>query len=340
MDPLSWLYIALIIIFVIIAAYFALAETAFSCLNKYRFQVQKDHGSRTAKAVLFIAERFDTTLVVVLIGTNAASVVLSVVSTILFTQKVFPNLDSSVAGLISTIVMTVILYLFGETIPKQIGKKIPNKVASLVVYPLILFYFLIWPIAMVFTGISWLAKKIFPAKEEPEVTEEDFTSAIELKEEEGLIEESESDVIINSIDWSDTAVKEVLTSRRKMFTIDLSGLTNDDIAKIVCETQYSRIPVYEGEIHDIKGILIVKKFLSMYLKKKNFDINTALEKPYIVDPKVKIDVLTDGFRANHTQSALVYKDGRLVGMVTMEDILEELVGPIGEKEATLEEAKQ
>ena len=340
MDPLSWLYLALIILFVIIAAYFAMTETAFSCLNKYRFQVKKDHGSRTAKAVLFIAERFDTTLVVVLIGTNAASVVLSVISTILFTQRLFPNLDPSIAGLISTIIMTVILYLFGETIPKQIGKKIPNKVASLVVYPLILFYFLIWPIAMVFTGISWLAKKIFPAKEEPEVTEEDFTSAIELKEEEGLIEESESDVIINSIDWSDTAVKEVLTSRRKMFTIDLSGLTNDDVAKIVCETKYSRIPVYEGEINDIKGILIVKKFLSMYLKKKNFDINKAIEKPYIVDPKVKIDDLTDGFRTNHTQSALVYKDDRLVGMVTMEDVLEELVGPIGEKEATLGEKKQ
>ena len=333
MDPLSWLYLALIIIFVIIAAYFAMTETAFSCLNKYRFQVKKDHGSRTAKAVLFIAERFDTTLVVVLIGTNAASVILSVVSTILFTQRVFPNLDPSVAGLISTIVMTVILYLFGETIPKQIGKKIPNKVASIAVYPLLVFYFLIWPIAMVFTGISWLAKKLFPTKEEPEVTEEDFTSAIELKEEEGLIEENESDVIINSIDFSDTAVKEVLTPRRKMFTIDLSGLTNEDIAKIVCETKYSRIPVYEGEINDIKGVLIVKKFLSMYLKKKNFDIAKALEKPYIVAPNVKIDDLTDGFRTNHTQSALVYKDDRLIGLVTMEDVLEELVGPIGEKDA-------
>ena len=333
MDPLSWLYLALIIIFVIIAAYFAMTETAFSCLNKYRFQVKKDHGSRTAKAVLFIAERFDTTLVVVLIGTNAASVILSVVSTMLFTQRLFPTLDPSVAGLISTIVMTIILYLFGETIPKQIGKKIPNKVASIAVYPLLVFYFLIWPIAMVFTGISWLAKKLFPTKEEPEVTEEDFTSAIELKEEEGLIEENESDVIINSIDFSDTAVKEVLTPRRKMFTIDLSGLTNEDIAKIVCETKYSRIPVYEGEINDIKGVLIVKKFLSMYLKKKNFDINKALEKPYIVAPNVKIDDLTDGFRTNHTQSALVYKDDRLVGLVTMEDVLEELVGPIGEKDA-------
>ena len=333
MDPLSWLYLALIIIFVIIAAYFAMTETAFSCLNKYRFQVKKDHGSRTAKAVLFIAERFDTTLVVVLIGTNAASVILSVVSTILFTQRLFPTLDPSIAGLISTIVMTIILYLFGETIPKQIGKKIPNKVASIAVYPLLVFYFLIWPIAMVFTGISWLAKKLFPTKEEPEVTEEDFTSAIELKEEEGLIEENESDVIINSIDFSDTAVKEVLTPRRKMFTIDLSGLTNEDIAKIVCETKYSRIPVYEGEINDIKGVLIVKKFLSMYLKKKNFDINKALEKPYIVAPNVKIDDLTDGFRTNHTQSALVYKDDRLIGLVTMEDVLEELVGPIGEKDA-------
>ena len=335
MDPLSWLYLALIIISVILAAYFALTETAFSCLNKYRFQVQKDHGSKTAKAVLFIAERFDTTLVVVLIGTNAASVLISVISTILFTQKLFPNLDPSIAGLISTVVMTIILYLFGETIPKQIGKKIPNKVASITVYPLLAFYFLIWPIAMIFSGISWLAKKLFPAKEEPEVTEDDFTSAIELKEEEGLIEENESDVILNSIDFSDTAVKEVLTSRRKMFTIDLSGLTNEDVAKIVCETQYSRIPVYEGEINDIKGILIVKKFLSMYLKKKNFDINKAIEKPYIVDPSVKIDDLTDGFRTNHTQSALVYKDGRLVGLVTMEDVLEELVGPIGEKEAAL-----
>lgn len=333
MDPLSWLYLALIIIFVIMAAYFAMTETAFSCLNKYRFQVKKDHGSRTAKAVLFIAERFDTTLVVVLIGTNAASVILSVVSTILFTQRLFPTLDPSIAGLISTIVITIILYLFGETIPKQIGKKIPNKVASIAVYPLLVFYFLIWPIAMVFTGISWLAKKLFPTKEEPEVTEEDFTSAIELKEEEGLIEENESDVIINSIDFSDTAVKEVLTPRRKMFTIDLSGLTNEDIAKIVCETKYSRIPVYEGEINDIKGVLIVKKFLSMYLKKKSFDIAKALEKPYIVAPNVKIDDLTDGFRTNHTQSALVYKDDRLIGLVTMEDVLEELVGPIGEKDA-------
>ena len=110
---------------------------------------------------------------------------------------------------------------------------------------------------MVFTGISWLAKKLFPTKEEPEVTEADFTSAIELKEEEGLNEESESDVIINSIDFSDTAVKEVLTSRRKMFTINLEGLKNEDVATIVCETQYSRIPVYEGEINDIKGVLIV-----------------------------------------------------------------------------------
>ncbi len=332
MDPLSLLYLILIFVFIIMAAYFALTETAFSCINKYRFQVKKDHGSKTAKAVLWIADKFDTTLVTVLIGTNIASVFLSVISTILFTRSIMPNVDESISSIVSTLVMTVVLYIFGETIPKQIGKKIPNKVASVCVYPLLIIFVLLYPISLVFTGISWIAKKLFPTKEEPEVTEEDFASLVELNEKKGLLEEGESDVILNSIDFSDTAVKEVLTSRRKMFMIDLDGLKNEDVAKIVCATRYSRIPVYKNEPNEVMGVLIVKKFLSMYLKNKNFDINKSIEKPYIVSPSIKIDDLTDGFRTNHTQSALVYKKEVLVGMVTMEDVLEELVGPIGEKE--------
>lgn len=332
MDPLSIIYLILIFVFTLMAAFFALTETAFSCINKYRFQVKKDHGSITAKAVLWIAERFDTTLVTVLIGTNIASVVLSVMSTILFTRTIMPGVNESISSFVSALVMAIILYIFGETIPKQIGKKIPNKVASVCVYPLFIIFIALYPISLVFTGVSWVAKKLFPTKEDPEVTEEDFASLVELNEKKGLLEEGESDVILNSIDFSDTAVKEVLTSRRKMFMINLQGLKNEDVAKIVCETQYSRIPVYKEEPNKVIGVLIVKKFLSMYLKDKHFDINRCIEKPYIVSPSVKIDDLTDGFRTNHTQSALVYKKDILVGMVTMEDVLEELVGPIGEKE--------
>lgn len=317
------------------AAYFALTETAFSCINKYRFQVKKDHGSKTAALVLWIADRFDHTLVTVLIGTNIASVVLSVISTILFTKTFMPNVDSSISSLVSSLAMTVILYIFGETIPKQIGKKIPNKVASFAVYPLIVFFILIFPVSIIFTGISKLAKKLFPSKEEPEVTEEDFTSLIELNEKKGLIEESESDVIINSIDFSDTKVKEVLTSKRKMFMIDLEGKTNEDIAAIVCDAKYSRIPVYEGDQNKITGILIVKEFLSHYLRNPKFKISRCLEKPYIVSPNVNIDDLTDGFRIHQVQSALVYKKDELIGLVTMEDILEELVGPMSEKEPSV-----
>lgn len=331
MDPLSSLYLILIFVFTLVAAYFALTETAFSCINKYRFQVKKDHGSKTAKLVLWIADRFDHTLVTVLIGTNIASVVLSVTSTVLFTQTFMKGVDSSISSLVSTLVMTVILYLFGETIPKQIGKKIPNKVASIVVYPLFVFFILIYPISIIFTGISKLAKMIFPSKEEPEITEEDFTSLIELNEKKGLIEESESDVILNSIDFSDTKVKEVLTSKRKMFMIDLEGKTNEDIAKIVCETKYSRIPVYEGDANKINGILIVKEFLALYLKNPHFKISKCLEKPFVVAPNVTMDDLTDGFRIHQVQCALVYKKDELVGFVTMEDVLEELIGPMSEK---------
>jgi len=315
-----------------VAAYFALTETAFSCLNKYRFQVKKDHGSKTASLVLWIADRFDHTLVTVLIGTNIASVVLSVISTILFTKTFMPGVDTSVSSLVSTLVMAVILYIFGETIPKQIGKKIPNKVASIVVYPLVVFFILVFPISIIFTGISKLAKKLFPSKEEPEITEEDFTSLIELNEKKGLIEENESDVIINSIDFSDTKVKEVLTSKRKMFTIDLEGKTNEDVAAIVCDAKYSRIPVYRNDQNKIIGILIVKEFLSRYLRHPDFKIEGCLETPYIVSPNVNIDDLTDGFRIHQVQCALVYKKEELIGLVTLEDVLEELIGPMSEKE--------
>lgn len=332
MDPLSSLYLILIFVFTLVAAYFALTETAFSCINKYRFQVKKDHGSKTAALVLWIADRFDHTLVTVLIGTNIASVVLSVTSTILFTKTFMPSVDSSISSLVSSLVMTLILYMFGETIPKQIGKKIPNKVASIVVYPLFLFFIVIYPISIIFTGISKLAKKLFPSKEEPEVTEEDFTSLIELNERKGLIEENESDLIINSIDFSDTKVKEVLTSKRKMFMIDLEGKDNKDIAQIVCDAKYSRIPVYRGDQNKIVGILIVKEFLSNYLANPNFELGNCLEKPYIVSPNVNIDDLTDGFRIHQVQSALVYKKDELIGLVTMEDVLEELIGPMSEKE--------
>ncbi|MCI1244448.1 MAG: hemolysin family protein [Bacilli bacterium] len=313
-----------------LSGFFSAAETAFSSLNKYRFQVAKDDGSRTAALVLKVYGMFDTALAAILIMNNAASVVLSVMSTRAFLLMLPVGFDSTLTSLISSIVITLFLYLFGETMPKQIARKIPNRTASLMVYPLYFFIIALYPFASLLRFFAWVAKKAFHSERGPELTEEDFNLVLESNEKHGLLDGTESNLIQASFDFADTAVKEVFTPANRMYEIDLKGLTNDQLAQKLCETKYSRIPVYYGDRGKIVGILIVKNFLSAFLRNPNVPLKDYIQKPYFVTPSIHMDDIVDGFRAHHTQIALVRKGSALLGMVTMEDVLEELVGPIGE----------
>lgn len=329
-DPLSWLYLSLSIILIILSGIFSLTETAFSSLNKYRFEAEAKNGSRSAKHVLKVYEKFDSTLVTILLGINMISVILSVIFTDLFLMWI-PSLDDSVTSLIASLILTLVLYFFGETIPKQVARKMPNRCAKLTVYFLQFFMVIFYPLTLLFKGISFLVKKATKNKEEPELTQEDFTSVIEKNEEHGLLEENESDIIQNSLDFNDTKVKEILTPKKNMYMIDMKGLSSSELAKIICSTSYSRIPMYYEEKGQVVGVLIVKRFLAAHLENPNLNIKDYIDKPYIVSPSIDIDDLADGFKLHHTQIALVYQNGKLIGMVTMEDVLEELVGDIGEK---------
>ena len=310
-----------------------MAETAFSCLNKYRFEVKAENGSKLAKSVLYVYGHFDATLVTILVAINALSVVLATLATLLF-EVLFLKLDSTLSSLLSSLALTILLYLFGETIPKQIARKMPNGCATLCVYPLLAFIAVLYPVSLIFRGVSFLSKRMVHVPPDPELTEDDFTSVIETNEKHGLLEENESDIIQASFDFADTSVKDVLTPKRDMFEIDLKGMSGHRLAEIVCSTKYSRIPCYYEEKDHIVGVLIVKNFLAAYLSDPKIRIQDFLEKPYIVSPSIKIDDMVDGFRNNHTQIALVYSGSKLVGMITMEDVLEELVGDIGEKTAS------
>jgi putative hemolysin len=273
---------------------------------------------------------FDTALAAILIMNNAASVVLSVMSTRAFLLMLPVGFDSTLTSLISSIVITLFLYLFGETMPKQIARKIPNRTASFMVYPLFLFIIVLYPLASLLRFFAWVAKKAFHSEKGPELTEEDFNLVLESNEKHGLLDGTESDLIQASFDFADTAVKEVFTPASRMYEIDLKGLTNDQLAQKLCETKYSRIPVYYGDRGKIVGVLIVKNFLSAFLRNPNVPLKDYIQKPYFVTPSIHMDDIVDGFRAHHTQIALVRKGSVLLGMVTMEDVLEELVGPIGE----------
>ena len=307
-------------------------------MNHFRFAVTARDGKKTSRAVLWIYDRFGKALNAILIGNTVVNVGLSVLFTNLFLWTV--PLDPGVNSLLSSIIMTIIVYFFGETLPKQIAAKIPNQFASVVVYPLIFFYFLFWPFMMFFQGINLLIRKIFKKKEEPAFTEEDFASIIEQNEDAGALEKNESQIIQASIDWGDMKVKEVLTPRSKMFEIDAKGLSSASLVEKICDTTYSRIPIYYGKKDQILGFLMVKSFLAAYLNNPKVNYFKYVEKPYIISPKTKLSDLMDGFRNNKTQVALVKQKDELLGLVTMEDLLEELVGDIDEVYELPEEAEE
>jgi CBS domain containing-hemolysin-like protein len=331
-DPRSWLYILLIILLLIASAFFSMTETAFAAMNQFRMKVRADEGSKTAKLVVKIHEKYDRTLIATLIGNNIVAILASVISTVLFLSLLrIYGVTDEVISIISTVVTTLVFYLFGDTIPKLIAKAMPDKMAmfsSYIIYGLSL---IIYPVILIFQGIIWIVYKVFRFKEKPTLTRDDFTNIVESIEEEGLIEENESDIIYASFDFVDTSVKEVLTPRSKMFAIDIQGLTHEKLNQHLLETNYSRIPIYRGNINNIVGILHVKTYLHKFLKNRDITIESTLQKPYFVTTQIMMDEMIEGFKRNHTHIAIVRGSKDVVlGMVTMEDVLEELVGDIDE----------
>lgn len=329
MDPLDWVFLALLIFAFVFGAFFSMTETAFASLNKYRFKVKADEGSKTAKLIVWLYDHFESTLVTVLIGNNVASIAISVLSTTLF-LKWLPSWDENLSSLLISIAMGFLSFLFGDTIPKYLGKGVPNTIVKITVYPLTFFFVLFYPLGLFFRLVSFLAKKIFRAKPTPELTEADFASAVEEAEDQGELEANESDIIQASLDFDDTSVKEVLTPKNKMVMVDLQGLTNERLIEIIKRSEFSRLPCYVQDKNKIVGVLVVKRFLSAYFKNPKTNCISMLEKPYFVSPSVKIDDLVAGFRDRKTQIAIVKKGDDVLGMVTMEDCLEELVGKIAE----------
>ena len=329
-DPLSWLYLAIIVILVVFSAFCSSTETAYACLNRFKIRVQADEGNRKAKLILKTYERFDRTLIMSLLGYNISSVIISTISAILF-FKIFSAInDETIVSLISTAVMTFVVYIFCDMVPKMIARAIPERVASNNVYIANALYYLLFPLIYLFNGITILVTKLFKSKPDTSLTEEDFTNVVEDLERKDLIEDNESDIIYASLDFTDTSVRDVLTKRNKVFYIDVKGLSKDKLNEAILSTQFTRIPVCYGSIDRIIGILHVKSYIKKYLENPNFPFLTSLQKPYYVTTKIKLDDMLEGFKKHHTHIAIVKNDDKVIGIITMEDVLEELVGKIAE----------
>ena len=260
------------------------------------------------------------------------SVVASMVAAVFFIN-VFNQVGmiEEVSSIIITVVMTIIVFLFGDTIPKIIGQSLPNTNAMAFVNLLYFFHIIFKPISLIFEGLVFLSNKIFKNPKKPTITEDDLSDIVEDIEEEGKLEEIEEDIIQNSIDFDDTTVKEVFTPLEKTYAIDINELTHDKLKEILVNTTFSRIPVYKKDINNIVGVLIVRNYLKAIKEDPDISIKKTLQKPYFVSTRVKIDDLIEGFKKYHTHLAIVRNASKVVGIITMEDVLEELVGDIKEK---------
>lgn len=313
----------IIIVCIVMSAYFSATETAFSSLNKIRIKNMAEKGNKKAALVMKLSESYDSLLSTILIGNNIVNILSASLATVLFVKILGDEAGTSV----STAVTTVIVLIFGEVSPKSIAKESPEKFAMFSAPLLRVLVFLLTPFNFLFKQWKKFLSLIIKSEEDGGITEEELLSIVEEAEEDGGINEQESMIIQNAIDFTEQEAIDVLTPR-----IDITGVsttaTKEEIAKIFTETAYSRLPMYEETLDHIIGIIYHKDFYN-YVYNTDKDISEIV-KPVIFIPKSKkIGVLLKELQQKKSHIEVVLDEyGGTVGIITLEDILEELVGEI------------
>lgn len=314
-----------IIILLIGSAFFSAVETALTCCNRVRLKVKAEDGSKSAKLALKIIGRYDQSLISILIGNNIVNIVSSSIATLIVMSFVK---NDGIATIISTIVMTVLVFMFGEIIPKNIAKVNADKMSQILCYPLWVVYIITYPIMHIFNFILWVFKKVFKISEnENTLTEDEFQDIIVNSEEEGVMDEEESNIIQAAVDFNDITVKSVLTPKEKMTSLDYNKLSRSEILKSINDIKFSRIPIYQKNPDKIIGILNIRKFLKLAMNSKKFALKQSMSEVIEVLDDTPLNKMIELFKSKKSHMAIVYDNNHnLLGLVTMEDVLEELVG--------------
>jgi putative hemolysin len=322
MDDGSIMLIISIAVLILMSAYFSATETAFSSLNKVRLKSMANGGNRRAKQTLVLSEDFDNILSTILIGNNIVNILSASIATILFTMN-FGN--SGVT--ISTIVMTILVLIFGEISPKSIAKESPEKFAIFSTPILKIFIAIFTPFNYLFSLWKKLLYKIFKVENRKSITEDELLTIVEEAESDGGIDKHESKLIQSAIEFNDLDAKEILTSRVDLIALS-STASIDEVKEVFKNNNFSRIPVYENTIDKIIGVIHQRDFYD-FLENGDSDIKNIIKPIICVTPNTKIPQLLHNFQKSKNHMAVVVDEfGGTRGIVTLEDILEELVGEI------------
>ena len=328
MDGDSRGSLILIIILLGLAAFFAITETALSSVSRNRIKMRLEHGDQRAERVLFALDNFDKAITTLLICTNIVHISIASIVTIFVTR-----IWGLSAVSISTIITTLVVFFVGEMLPKSFAKKNSESSVLICSGPLLILMKILSPLSKALSGIGNLASKLTKAEKEITVTEDELYDIIEDLEESGVIDEEQSDLLSSALQFEGTKVESIATPRVNIQGVNLSK-EPEEIFNDISDSTHSRLPVYDGDKDDIIGVLSIRRYLKQYLKTNKYpQIKRIMDKPFFADKDEEIDGLLERMSQNKVTLAIVKDEfGGTLGVVTIEDILEELVGEIYDEE--------
>ena len=335
-DSSSLTMIVILILLVILSAYFSATETAFTSLNRIRLKSKADAGNRRAALALRLVDQYDNLLSTILVGNNIVNLSASSLATVFFTE----GLRLQNGAVISTAVITIVVLVFGEVSPKSLAKEYPESFAMFSAPIMRILMFILTPVNILFSLLKKLLSKVFHKEGDSGITEEELVTMVDQAESEGGLDQHESKLIRSAIEFNDMEVDEILTPRVDIVAVEDTD-SMDDIAQAFAESGYSRLPVYHEDIDDIIGVIHEKDFHAARYRGQT-DVKAITGPMLYTTGNTKISELLRILQREKAHMVIVVDEyGGTEGLVTLEDIVEELVGEIwDEHDEVIEEFKK
>ena len=320
---------------VVLGGYFAGSETGFSAMNKIRIKSRADDGDKKAKHAMYIANNFDKALTALLIGNNITHIAAASIATVYMTRLLeagkFGAVSKESATWECTIITTAIVFLFSEMIPKSLANDRSETVALFFASSLRVFMKMVAPLVAFFSLITKFVLKLFSNGSKPSITEEELYDIIDTIEEEGVMNEEQSDLFKSALDFSETTAADVMTMKKDIVGVDINA-PFAEILNTVKASNHTRLPVYDKTMDNFLGTIQIRVFLKEYISNPTIDVRSLITPPYFVSRDAKIDDLLADMRQHKTYLAVVGDKQNVYGIVTIEDFLEELVGEIWDED--------
>lgn len=326
MSKINVIQLILVIVGVMMSAFFSSSETALTSINIFKIRQLEENGVKNSSLVKSLSENISKVLTAILIGNNIVNIVTATLATILFT-----DLYGASGALISTVILTLAILIFGEVTPKNIAATNSEKVALKVAKPIKFFQIVFAPLSFVLSIITGALTRMIIGEEKNKqdlVTEEDLKTIVDVSEEQGVINFQESEIINNVFEFGDSDVEDIMTARTNMEAINID-IDNLDLKNFLKNSKHSRIPVYGKSIDNILGILHMKDIVAFIADDKDLDLEKMIRPAFYVYDNMHIFDLFKSMREENVSLAIVIDEyGGTSGIVTIEDIVEELVGEI------------